>query len=101
MVCRMTGAQVYGVVLWLLGCSLVAFVDGLVCAIVFVVLGDVRPLLLSPCHMSEVHVILQRTFRHASCPNGYLSLCERAAALGRYLTQMLERHMKCPFQSRR
>ena len=44
---RMIGAQVYSVVRWL---WLGWFVGGFDCAIVFVVLGDARPLLHSPCN---------------------------------------------------
>ena len=44
---RMIGAQVYSAVRWLFGCGLVGGFD---CATVFVILGDARPLLLSPCN---------------------------------------------------
>ena len=44
---RMFGAQVCSVVRWLFGCG---FVGGFECAVVFVVLGDAGPLLLSPCN---------------------------------------------------
>ena len=54
---RMVGAQVYSGDRWLFRCGLVGFlvVGGFDCAIVFVVLGDARPLLLSPCNTSSVN----------------------------------------------
>ena len=55
---RMFGAQVCRVVRWLFGFGVVG---GFECAVVFVVLGDAGPLLLSPCNTRSGNATLQRS----------------------------------------
>ena len=52
------GPQVYSVVCWRFGCGLVGCLVVLISAIVFVVCGNARPLLLSPCNIT-VHLMSQ------------------------------------------